>query len=55
MDTCIESQGESKKARERNELEKDLKMGMSGRDNISKGKALGNAPSTCQKPIYSRV
>lgn len=53
MDTWTESQGEGKKARESIELEKDLKMGMSGRDNISKGMALGNAPNTFQKPIYN--
>lgn len=54
MDTWIKSQGEGKKARQRIELEKNLKMGLSGRDNISQRMALGNAPNTCQKTIYSK-
>lgn len=36
MDIWTESQGEGKKAREGIELEKRLKMGISGKDNISK-------------------
>ena len=48
MDTWIGSQGEGKKTREVIELEKHLKMGISGRDNISKGAALRNAPSTAR-------